>query len=440
MAVVTELVTKFSFSGSTAPLGKFNEQLGGSINLLGKMVGGLIAVSGVINTLVIATLAGADSIGQLAINTGVSVTALQELGYVASVTGSNTQALEGTISNLSQTIGQAAQKGNEDFQRLGISVRDASGEVKTADTILGEVGQRFRELGLSMQEQQSFAQALGIDASLVQMLGKTSAQMLELRKRARDFGLVTEDQQASIISFNDSLTTLRFGMGAIKNQIAIGLSPSIKELSENFIDFIKVNKDLIIDGFVAVGNGITILLETLNRLKFVIAAGIGLFIAFKIATIGLGVVLGAVFSPVVLITAAIVALLVIIDDLMVAMDGGKSIIRDFFLEFFGFDITPMMQQYVADFKAGIEGIKLLFADMFGFVTKGFDGISGAVGTVTSFLGITPGDQAGTTNNSVSQAVNIEIITNDPQAAGQAVSDSLQGQLENANVQVGRGGR
>jgi hypothetical protein len=41
---------------------------------------------------------------------------------------------------------------------------------------------------------------------------------------------------------------------------------------------------------------------------------------------------------------------------------------------------------------------------------------------------------------VSQEVKIEIKTNDPLAAGEAVSDSLQSQLENANTQIRKGGR
>jgi hypothetical protein len=60
-------------------------------------------------------------------------------------------------------IGDAAQKGSDDFARLGISVRDSNGQIKTADVILSEVSKRFNDLNLSMQEQQSFASALGID-------------------------------------------------------------------------------------------------------------------------------------------------------------------------------------------------------------------------------------------------------------------------------------
>lgn len=471
MATVTELVTKFSFQGSTEPLSKFNKNLTGSITLLAGMTAGIVAVSGALSALIMQTMSGANAQQHLAKETGVAIGVIQELGFIASVSGSSAAALEGTIDSLSQTIGDAAQKGNEEFARLGISVRDSMGHIKTADTILAEVGQRFKDLGLSLQERKSFAQALGIDSSLVQMLGRTSAEMLTLKKKARDFGLVTKEQSKSIIDFNDSFTILRFGMESIKKQISVGLSPAIKELADGFVELLATNKDLIINGFKLFGETMAELMKALDRLKYVIAAIIALFVVWQVASIGLGTVLAAIFSPVVLITAGIVALLLIIDDLIVAMNGGKSVIRDFFLEFFGFDIVPIIQGFIDAFKLLGKIIVDTFKAAFSLVTGDFDGflasmknvfagiadyvsfifapIMGIMDKVTGFLGFGGGDQSlspgssssvTSLNNSVSQEVKIEIKTNDPLAAGEAVSDSLQSQLENANTQIRKGGR
>ncbi len=62
--------------------------------------------------------------------TGVAVASIQELSFVAEQSGSSAQALESSLSGLGAKIGEAAQKGSEDFSRLGISVRDANGHVK----------------------------------------------------------------------------------------------------------------------------------------------------------------------------------------------------------------------------------------------------------------------------------------------------------------------
>lgn len=436
MAVVSELVTKFSFTGSTAPLGEFNDKLGSAVGLLGAVGGAFIALSGIINTFVISTLSGSDAIGQLSINTGVGIEALQELGFAASVSGSSVAAMEGSIAGLSQAIGQAAQKGSEDFARLGISVRDSFGRVKTADKVLEELRDRFRRLNLSMQEQQSFAQALGIDTSLVQMLNKTSAEMELLRKKARDFGLVTEKQQKAIIDFNDSFTTLRFGMDAVKKQIAIGLSPTIKDMTKIITDFLLDNKDQIIAWAIAFGNGVGVVVDAIIRLRWVLAA-----LAVVLAVIA--VIMAPISVTVLAFAAAIAFALVVIDDLIVAMNGGNSVIRDLAKSFLGFDITPGLQK-IRDFFIGLKDLivenKQSIID-FGKTLASLNPVNlaeNAVGKVSDFLGF--GGNTQSTNNNVNQEIKIEITSNDPEAVGQAVNESLQSQLANANTQTNRGGR
>ena len=455
MAPVTELVTKFTFIGSLDPLENFNEGLGSSITLMAGAGAGLIAIAGIMNTFVVQTLAGADAVGQLARNTGVAVETIQELGFAASVTGSDAQAMEGTIDSLSKTIGDAAQKGSEDFARLGISVRKSNGEVKKADEIFDEVGQRFRTLKLSLAEKQSFASSLGIDPSLIQLLNKTSGEMFTLRKRARELGIVNQEQQEGIIDFNNSLTTLKFGLSAVQKQVAIGLAPTIKNMAEGFTDFLAANKDLVINGLVFVGDGINALLGFLDRMKFVLAAMIGLFIALKIATIGWGAVMAIVFSPVVLITAGIAALLLIVDDLIVAFQGGKSVIGDFFQEFFGIDITPILKTFVSDFLFGIKQIgkalKLLF-DL--FLKPLIDGLGTIGRKIGNFFGgkklsglpqtIPPGAPAGSQSSSVDNSIRQEnffdIKGDNPQQIADDVGTVLDRQLADADNQLGRGGR
>lgn len=455
MAPVTELVTKFTFQGSLDPLEDFNEGLGGSITLLAGVTAGLVAVAGIMNTFVVQTLAGADAVGQLSITSGVGVETIQELGFVASITGSSVQALEGTIDSLSKTIGDAAQKGSEDFARLGISVRKSNGEVKKADEILAEVGQRFQALKLSLSEQQSFASSLGIDPSLIQLLNKTSGEMLTLRKRARELGLVNQQQQDSIIEFNDSLTILKFGLSSVQKQIAIGLAPTIKDMAEGFTDFLAANRDLVINGLIFVGDGLNALFGFLDRMKFVIAALIGLFVALKVATIGWGAVMAVVFSPVVLITAGIAALLLIVDDLIVAFQGGKSVIGDFFQEFFGIDITPILKNFVADFIFGIKMIGLALKTMFDLFLKPLiDGLGFVGSAIGSFLGgkkfptlpqtVTPGapvgSQSSSVDNSIRQENFFDIKGETPQQIAEDVGTVLDRQLADADNQLGRGGR
>jgi len=469
MAVVTELVTEFKFNGSTAPLKDFNAGLDTAIGFLTKTVAAVAAVGVAIDAFVISTLHGVDSIIQLSKTSGVGIEKIQELGYAASVSGSSVEAMNSTISSLSQKIGGAAQKGSEDFARLGISVRGANGQVKKADQVLEEVGSRFRSLRLSMQEKQNFASALGIDPSLVQLLNKTSGEVALLRERARSLGVVTEAQAEEIEKFNNSITTLKFGMSALQTQVAIGLAPAIKELAEYFTDLLASNKELVVDGIKEIVKWFGYFFEMLGRVwPWIVAVGVA-FIALKVAALGLSGVMAILLSPVVLITAAIVAAVLIVDDLIVAFRGGKSVIRDFFLEFFHWDIRPALQEIVDQFFKMLDVMKTDVKNFFDFFFGIFDAVAKALNWTKDILGI--GDteinqnknvmvqptqltsqpyniQPGQTNNAIStiknnsvqQSVTVNIQSNDPEAAGRAVQDSLTDQLEYADIQFGKGGR
>lgn len=378
MAVVTELVTKFSFKGSLAPLGKFQKGLKSSTKLILGFKAGFVTAKAAITAFTVLTLASADALGQLAVESGVSTEEIQKLGFAASVSGSSANALQSSISNLSSKIGEAAQKGSEEFSRLGISVRKSNGEVKNSSEIMDELRQRFRTLNLSMQEQRKFTDALGIDKSLLQLLNKSSSEINKLKNRAAALGLVTAKQTAKIIEFNDSLTTLKFGTSALQKQFAIALAPEIKNLADNFTNLLITNKDLISNGITKMIKVIGDIVTSISNFADLIFDLIESTIGWKNAFLGVSSIMAAALTPFQLIMLAITAAILIIDDLIVAFQGGKSVIRDFFQEFFGIDIRPILQDIVKAFKIMIGSLKMLLVGFSNFSKVVWEGIAKAM--------------------------------------------------------------
>jgi len=497
MAEVTELITRFSFSGSTRPLEDYNGSLGKGIGLLAGMTAALgVAVVG-INKWVAGVSQSLQPLIELNAQTGVAVEKIQELSFIAEQSSSSTEALYSSISGLGAKIGEAAQKGSEDFSRLGVSVRNANGSVKDTDVVLSEVGNRFKQLGLSMNEQQGFAEALGIDPSLLSMMNKTGAEMASLRGEAQRLGVLTADQVKSAQDYNDALGALGFGMESVKRFIAVGLAPELTEMTKDFTDLLAANKDWIINGIKATVGVLNDMVDALIRLAPFIAAVGAAFLAAKVYTLGFAGALALVFSPAILIAAGIAAVLVVLDDLIVAFQGGKSIIRDFFLEFFGFDIKPLLEEIVEGFKEVVETLKNFGVGIFeswtsifsgigdilsGNFSEGFDkigeGFSGMLDTwgelftsvfegIFEWLGkqvmdilpdwavnfiqndtpnanamgasqaLQPGGRSGIMDqySLVDQTVNMTISTSDPVRAGQAASDGVQRELNNARNQL-----
>ncbi len=384
MAIATELVTKFSFVGNLNPLKLFNADLAGGIFLIGEFAGAMVEMSQQVAAFIDQPLQAAKSLQDFSFQTGIAVETVQELGFAASQLGSDVNAVQSSLTGLQQKIGEASLRGSEDFARLGISIRDGNGHLKNADQVLAEVGSRFRSLGLTMAEQRQFASALGIDTSLLQLLNQTGAEISALRKEAQELNVLTGDQTELALDYANALTTLQFATSGIQNQISVGLAPQMTELSEKYTQLLVDNKDLIVNGVTALVEGLGNLGDAFIRLAPFFGAAALAFIALKIQALGFGVVMGAVFSPVVLITAGIIGLLLIIDDLVVAFGGGKSVIADFFQEFFGIDIQPALQFVVDAFNgfldllletgaAWIDTFALLFSGLGKLLSGNFDG-------------------------------------------------------------------
>lgn len=366
MAVVNELVTKFSFVGDLAPQRDFNENLKLSLALLTGFGAVVIGAAGGMLAFVAANTEAADGLNDMNAETGISVEAIQELGFAALLTGSSTEAMSASLSGLSKVAGDAARglgRGRKAFEDLGISVKDASGNVKTADVLFGELRESFARLGTSKGEQKSIIASLGLDPSTLQLLNATSEEIGELAEKARALGIVTTEQAKVAADFNDSLDTAKFAVSALSQQVAINLAPSMQGITDGFVDFLIANKDLIKNGLTYLGEVITATGGFISRMTPLVLTLGAAFVIAKLATGGFATIMGFVLSPVVLITAAIVALLLIVDDLLTALNGGQSVIADFFMEFFGWDIVPVLQGIVDAFKAMFAQL-LTFAQPF----------------------------------------------------------------------------
>lgn len=373
MATVTELVTEFSFTGSEAPLNRYNRSLNQSVALLASMAAALAASGAAIGKWASGVLQGERSMYNLSFETGIAIEKLQQLNFVAEMSGSTSQAMQSSMESLSAAIGDAAQKGSEDFSRLGIAVRDANGHVRSADAVFRDVQTRFKQLNLSMAEQRSFASALGIDTSLLRMMNQTSGEISKLMARAKELGTLNKDQARQAEQYNQAIVVQRFAMDGLRRLMAVGLAPELTRLVDKFTGLIESNRDWIINGVGATLEVLNDLIDMLGRVWPLLAVGVGVFVAMKIAALGFTGVMAILLSPVVLFTAGIAAAVLVFDDLVVAFNGGESAIRSFFLAF-GYDITPDLHEIVRGFMKMVDGIKIIFKGLWEFIKGIFSGM------------------------------------------------------------------
>jgi len=172
MAIVNEVVTKFSFQGNLGPQQKFNAGLNNSIKLLAGVAAGISATGGAMLAWANNIFQTLDPMVQLSRATGVSVSAIQELGYAASVNGSNLDAVSASLQEVTKRVGEFEQLGTgpakEVVEKLGVSFRDANGEIKSADQVMLDLTKTME--GMTEAERMNILDRLGIDKSLIQLL------------------------------------------------------------------------------------------------------------------------------------------------------------------------------------------------------------------------------------------------------------------------------
>lgn len=146
-------------------------------------------------------IAFADDIAKTARTLGISAEALQEWRFAAGRAGVETATLDRSLTFFTRTLGQA-QRGMKTqadlFASLGVNVRDARGELRTAEAVLDDVVS-----GLGRMENQAQANSIAMElfgrggARMATFLQQGSDEIDKLRAKAHELGIVISDEMAA---------------------------------------------------------------------------------------------------------------------------------------------------------------------------------------------------------------------------------------------------
>ena len=282
-------------------VGKSFSDLGGSLSTVGKRLGiaGAAAVGAAAGVVALAKSGTdlADSATKQAQALGLATDEYGRLSFAAKMSGVDAGTFATAITRLNQEIGKAAD-GNKPavakFQELGISIRDAAGQIKPTEQLMKELADRFATLPDGAQKSAIATELFGrAGARLLPLLNGGSEGIRDLGDEATRLGVVFTREQAVIAEgMNDALEALSDGVTGTRAQIGLLFAPTItqaaralqKLIEENRIaitDFVErgIAKALpLIEDFVAVVQGrdsdvrsIWVLKATVQYLKFSIA-------------------------------------------------------------------------------------------------------------------------------------------------------------------------
>lgn len=243
--------TQDSAKEMASATGGMNDTVKGAIESFTKFKGAIVAAAGIggLAALVKSTFDAADELGALAQQTGVSTKFLQEMRYAASQLNVDQSTLTTSLGVFTKKIGEAAlggEEGGKAFRVLGLSVTDAAGKTKTAETLFGEVADKMSKIE-SEAERAALAQDLfgKSGLSMVNILSQGREGLSELSKKANELGLVISDRLIKgADETNDKMATLAMVLKSQVSTALLELAPAIQKTVELMLRMARTTNDI----------------------------------------------------------------------------------------------------------------------------------------------------------------------------------------------------
>jgi len=212
------------------------------------------AVVGLGATLALKQFAGQiDDLAKASGRLGLTVNELQSLQFAAGQTGVSSDELNKSLERFSRSIGETAQgigSAKEEFEQLGISVKNADGSLKPTTTLLNEVSDGLKDVSDPAERVRIAFDLFGRSgAKLINTLKGGSESLTELRDRFNDITIaLTEDQAKAVEAANDGFDRLGKTFVSFGQSITATVLPGIQHVAEAFTVLGSLAIANIIDG------------------------------------------------------------------------------------------------------------------------------------------------------------------------------------------------
>lgn len=232
--------------------GKLSGKIGLPFAALSGVLGGF-SLMAVKNAVVGFTDMG-EAVYKGALRSGMAVEEYQRMKYVADQSGVSIESLEGAMGKLNAQTAKAASGGNKNlaglYQRLGVSMRDGNGEVRSAIDLLPQLADAFqRNKNPAVQARMGvalFGKAWGEMAPLLMEGSDGINQSLERFKRLK--GVMNLDDIKGAKELGDKFKDLSFVTKGFQNTIAKELVPVLGPLIEDIVQWAAANRKVISSG------------------------------------------------------------------------------------------------------------------------------------------------------------------------------------------------
>ena len=297
-----------------------------------------------------------DEIDKTSQQLGLGVEELQEWRFAAGLAGVGGEEMSNSLGRLQKNAFEAS-KGNktlaEDFKRLGVNVKDADGNLKNADTLLTEMSDGFQGLDNDSEKVALSLNLMGrTGRKLLPLFKDGSVGIKKMREEAQSLGgVMDQDLINATVKLTDDQFRAQQAWQGVKNDIAGAVIPIFIKWSNAMVSVAKAVRGplkgaiqvirTIVEAFTGT---MEVLNETFSGLGTAFSALIPILGALGIAMtiFGRKAVVAALRTaagwalaalPFLLIAALIGLVFLALEDVIVFMKGGDSLIGRFIMGF-----------------------------------------------------------------------------------------------------------
>lgn len=271
---------------------------------------------------------GATALDRLSQSLGMDIERLQEWQGAARTAGVEAEEVGNIFRDMNDYITDATRFDSgplkEIAAQLGISLTDVNGAARNSEAVLLDLADAFQTVGA--QEATGYGMQLSFDPGMIALLQQGRNALEELFREQRELGIYTKQDAEIAKTFNRELgdlwQSMKAGSAIVLRMIVPAMTKMIDWI-ERGVKFMREHEKFVEMFFIGIATAISAFaLPALARLAK-----------------------ATLTNPFTVLIAGITALILVLEDLYVWMNGGEAAFGDFWSQFG----TP------EEVKASVEG-------------------------------------------------------------------------------------
>ena len=236
-----------SLSDTDSKAGSVAKALGKGTKAAAKFAAGIAtAATGAIagmTKLASSSAATMDEIDKASQKMNISAEGYQEWNHAMELSGMSIDTMKTGMKSLQKAMTGVDEEGNstsEEFEKLGISLTNADGSMKSAEDVMNETIAALADMGDGAERTAIATKLFGkAGTEMAPMLNQGSEAIEAMKQEAHDLGLVFSDESVKAgAQLNDTLTNLKSSFSALKTGLGASLIPIVQKFAEMLMDFL----------------------------------------------------------------------------------------------------------------------------------------------------------------------------------------------------------